>query len=341
MTITLKRLIRKIVLAMTALLVLLALFGVAYERIGQHQAVSEFPAPGQMVDIGGRRIQLDCRGSGSPTVVFESGLDLSGSLSWSAVHDPVAQHTRACAYSRAGMMWSDPVDGPVSAKRVAEDLHAVLNKAGEHAPFVMVGHSLGGPYVMTYTKYFGADVAGLVFVDASHPEQVARTRAVMPEPSTGALKVVAALGWSGAVRAAAPLLIPQSPNQPASQAETVRAYASTSLRALSAENDALDSTLAEAGTFRQLGSRPLFVMTAMKPLSPAALATLKMTPEQGAQLKAVWKELQDDEATWSSQSKHQLLVNSDHYIQFDDPAAVVQAVRFVVDQVRADGAVKP
>lgn len=334
MTITLKHLIRKIALATTAGSVLLVLVGAAYERIGQHQAASEFPAPGRMVDIGGRRIQLDCRGTGSPTVVFESGLDLSGSLSWSAVHDPVAQHTRACAYSRAGMVWSDPAEGPASAKRVAEDLHAALSKAGEHAPFVMVGHSLGGPYIMTYTQYFGADVAGLVFVDASHPEQVARIRAVVPESSTEALQVVAALGWSGVVRAAAPLLIPQSPNQPASEVEAVRAYASTSLRALSAENDALDNTLAEAGTLRQLGSRPLFVMTAMKAHAPAALAALKMTPEQDTQLKAIWKELHEDEATWSSQSKHQLLVNSDHYIQWDDPDAVVQAVRFVVDKVR-------
>jgi len=111
-----------------------------------------FPLQGKLVDIGGRRIQLDCRGTGSPIVIFESGLDINGSLSWSAVHDEIAKTTRACAYSRAGIMWSDPKDGPQNAKTIAEDLHAALAAAGEKPPFVLVGHSLGGPYIMTYTN---------------------------------------------------------------------------------------------------------------------------------------------------------------------------------------------
>ena len=64
---------------------------------------------GRLIDIGGgRHMQIDCRGSGTPTVVFEAGLDTMGSLSWSAVQDPVAATTRACAYSRSGIMWSEP-----------------------------------------------------------------------------------------------------------------------------------------------------------------------------------------------------------------------------------------
>src|SRR3989338_7530568 len=96
--------------------------GVAYDVSGKAQAARDFPPPGKLVDIGGRRMQLDCRGAGSPTVGFESGLDMGGSLSWSAVHGEVAKTTRACAYSRAGMMWSDPHDAPQNGKSVAQDL---------------------------------------------------------------------------------------------------------------------------------------------------------------------------------------------------------------------------
>src|ERR1035438_9396618 len=131
-----------------SLILFVAIAGVVYEMIGRSRAAHEFPPHGKMVDIGGRRIQLDCRGAGTPTVIFESGFDWNGSLSWSAVHDEIAKTTRACAYSRAGIMWSDPKDGTQSGKTIAEDLHAVLATAGESPPFVLVGHSLGGPYIM-------------------------------------------------------------------------------------------------------------------------------------------------------------------------------------------------
>ena len=131
-----------IVLGVAAFAALLVLAGVVYERLGQYRAARDFPPPGKMVDIGGRRIQLDCRGAGSPTVVFEAGLSVEGSLSWSAVQPKIADHTRACAYSRAGLMWSDSSGAPHSAKQVAQDLHAALTNAESerqtpHASIVM------------------------------------------------------------------------------------------------------------------------------------------------------------------------------------------------------------
>jgi len=201
-----KRWIGRIALGLALLLVLIVLVGAGYEAAGRRRAAREFPPPGKLVDIGGRRIQLDCRGAGSPTVVFESGLDINGSLSWSAVHDSIAKTTRACAYSRAGIMWSDPSEGPQTAKTIAEDLHATLRAAREQPPFVMVGHSVGGPYIMTYTKYFGSEVAGLVFVDATHPDQVARFKEVTPvtlHESMRPYRVAAAFSRTGFVRAMA------------------------------------------------------------------------------------------------------------------------------------------
>ena len=174
------RWIRRLGLVLLTIILLAVLIGAGYEVIGRRRAASNFPVQGKLVDIGGRRLQLDCRGAGTPTVVFESGLDMSGSESWSTVHDSIARTTRACAYSRAGIMWSDANSGAQTGKQVAQDLHSALAKAGERAPFVMVGHSLGGPYIMIYTKYFGSDVAGLVFVDPSHPDQVTRFHSLSP-----------------------------------------------------------------------------------------------------------------------------------------------------------------
>lgn len=325
----------RIALGAAAVLALAVLVGVIYEQAGRYRAARDFPPPGRMVDIGGRRIQLDCRGAGSPTVVFEAGQSVDGALSWSAVQPKVAAHTRACAYSRAGLMWSDPSDGPSTAKQVAQDLHAALTRAGEHGPFVMVGQSIGGPYAVTFTRYFGAEVAGLVLVDPSHPDQVARVASYMTESRSLLSRAVMHLGWSGLLRAAAPMLLPQAPHQTARDAQAVRAFAPRSFGTQLAEGDATDRTLAEAGAFRDLGNRPLVVLTAMAPYTGGELRGMKITPEQGVQVQALWKQMHDDIASWSTRGTHRLLPGAGHDIQFDDPDAVVDAVLSVVQQVRA------
>jgi pimeloyl-ACP methyl ester carboxylesterase len=332
---TVKRWLGRIGLGLASLAMLILAVGAGYEMLGRRRAAREFPPQGKLVDIGGRRIQLDCRGSGTPTVVFESGLDVGGSLSWSAVHDSIAQSTRACAYSRAGIMWSDAHDGPQTGKTVVEDLHATLRYAGERAPFVLVAHSLGGPYAMTYTKYFGGDVAGLVLVDASHPDQVARFREVTPVTlgqGTRVYRVASALSWTGLVRAMS--ASEREPNEPEAASRATAAYTSTSLAAMVKESDGFDLTLAEAGTIRQLGARPVFVLTAAKPQSPATLAAMKMTAAQGKRHVELWDQMQDEEAAWSSRSQHWRIPDASHYIQFDRPDVVIEAVRSVVDSVR-------
>ena len=142
------RWLKRIALGVAALGAIAVLSGAIYEELMRRRTLAAFPVPGRLVDVGGgRRIQIDCRGAGSPTVVLESGLDHLGSLSWVAVHDSISTTTRVCAYSRAGIMWSDPSDAPFDLASVARDLHAALRAAGERAPYVLVGHSIGGPYV--------------------------------------------------------------------------------------------------------------------------------------------------------------------------------------------------
>jgi len=329
--------IRRAGIGIVSVIVLVVLVGAGYETVGRRRATKDFPVPGKLVDIGGRRIQIDCRGAGTPTVVFEDGLDMGGSLSWAGVHDSIARTTRACAYSRAGVMWSDASTGPQTGKTVAEDLHLALAKAGERPPYVMVGHSLGGPYIMIYTKYFGPEVAGLVFVDASHPEQPARVKSLTPMTLAAAMKplrVAAMFGRVGVVRRFA--AADSAPPQPVAAVKATAAFASTSLPAMLKEVDGFDQTLAEAGSFRRLGNRPLVVLTATAPMPKEDLAMMKMTAAQGREYQARWLQMQNEEASWSSCSQHQS-VDSGHYIQFEQPQVVVAAMRSVIDSVRSGG----
>ena len=332
-----RRWAKRIGISIGALVVLATLFGAAAEAVMRARAARQYPVLGRLVDIGGRRIQLDCRGAGSPTVVLESGLDTYGSLSWALVHDSIATTSRTCAYSRAGIMWSDAAGGAFDSKTVAEDLHAALAKAGERAPFVVVGHSLGGPYALIFTGLYPAEVAGLVFVDASHPNQFERLRKATGnsmEAPTGMLSAVAALSWTGVMR-----LIPDgAPSKlPPATVRAQHAYLSTSLGSAVRELKAIPSTLEAADQHRQLADRPLVVLTAMAPNPEAVLKSAGLTRDQDDRRRVAWKALHDEEATWSTHSRHELVPDATHYIQFDRPDVVIRAVREVIGAVQQPG----
>ena len=327
---------KRIAVAVASLAVIVVVSGASAELAMRRLETRRYPPPGRLVDIGGRRLQLDCRGAGSPTVVLEAGLDYLGALSWAAVHDSIARTTRTCAYSRAGVLWSDPARGTFDADRAARDLHAALTAAGEAGPFVMVGHSLGGPYVLRFTKLYGAEVRGLVLVDASHPAQFSRFQEATGKwlaPPTGLLQVGASLAWTGIARFAPLGVAP--PAWPTVAVEAPRAYFSRSVGALHAETRAVGATLAAANDARQLGSRPLVVLTAGAATDSATIAAMGLTVEQESRRRAAWRALQADEASRSSHGRQETVPNASHYIQFDRPDVVIGAVRDVVMRARA------
>jgi pimeloyl-ACP methyl ester carboxylesterase len=131
--------------------------------LARHRAVLPIAGQGHAVDVGGRSIYLDCRGTGAPTIVLEAGMG-DGVAGWAPVHDGMAAITRTCAYDRPGRGSSDP-RGRHTVADAADDLRGLLRIAGESPPFIVVGHSLGEVYARVFASRHGADVAGLVLVD--------------------------------------------------------------------------------------------------------------------------------------------------------------------------------
>ncbi|HSK88359.1 MAG TPA: alpha/beta hydrolase, partial [Anaerolineales bacterium] len=184
--------------ASLAALLGLALLGYIYESMAEAADAKAYPPPGQMVDVGGYRLHLNCTGSGSPTVVIDAGHGAS-SDSWAWVQSEVARTTRVCTYDRAGMGWSETSPYPRTARQFAKELHSLLANANEPGPYVLAGHSLGGYTVRVYAHDYPDEVSGLVLIDTQDlPAPDAATP--QPAPKPGGNSLPALLARVGLVR---------------------------------------------------------------------------------------------------------------------------------------------
>jgi pimeloyl-ACP methyl ester carboxylesterase len=139
------------------------------------------PYPGKLIDLGGRRLHLNCSGKGSPTVLVENGGG-SFSMEWTLVQQIVSKDTRICTYDRAGYAWSDHGPMDESIEQVMDDLHLLLRKAAIPTPLIVVCQSLGCIYARAYQRRYPEQIAGLIFVDGTHDEGVTLVQAGERKP---------------------------------------------------------------------------------------------------------------------------------------------------------------
>jgi len=120
--------------------------------------------------IAEKRVEYVIAGRGTPAVVFENGLDGRLEL-WAKVFSEVAKETQVFAYNRPGIGASENVSTPRDGDHIIEELRQNLRETGVAPPYVLVGHSLGGLYMQLYARRYPKEVAGLILVDSTHPEQ--------------------------------------------------------------------------------------------------------------------------------------------------------------------------
>jgi pimeloyl-ACP methyl ester carboxylesterase len=304
--------------------------GAAAEAICEARDRARFPPPGQMVDVGGRRLHLLCKGTArGPTVVIEQGAG-SPSILWWSIQDKVASFARVCTYDRAGYQWSDPAARVRSLEERVADLHAVLADGQVPGPYVMVAHSFGGPLIRLFARTHPDEVAGMVLVDT--PEE-----AVILRPSYGAycrkvslvasgLKIAARFGL---VRLAATFMtgVPDGFDAHAFQALKAMVVRPGLFRAMADDPRAFrrqPGILRSLGGAGALGNTPLVVITHGQPF-----------PGSAAILEEGWVEGQHRLAALSSQSELVVAERSNHMVQSDQPELVIGAINRVVDIVRA------
>jgi pimeloyl-ACP methyl ester carboxylesterase len=303
----------------------LGALGGGYQTLQEFLDRRQYATPGQLVDVGGHRLHLSCRGSGSPTVILESGLGATSSY-WAWISSAVANNTKVCVYDRAGRGWSDPAVDPQDGNTVARDLHVLLARARVAGPFVLVGHSSGAQYVRIFAGRYPEQVAGMVLLDGqpaeaferlpAFPSFYNRFRRIFP-----LLPSMARLGVARLVLALMP-----AGSLPANTWEIQRMHGSSPrlYRSMADEFAELPASLQQARSFQTLGDRPLVVVTATV----------------GAQ--AGWLPLQDELAMLSTNSSHRAAPYEHEALVMDEAGArvSVEAIKDVIQAVHLHAPVK-
>jgi pimeloyl-ACP methyl ester carboxylesterase len=306
-----------VVYPLCAVLALSAVGGIT-ETVWEAASHNPHPAAGATFDVGGHRLYLECSGTGNPTVLLSNGAG-EHTPSWAWITPAVARDTRVCAYDRAGLGWSSSAAGPQDGVELATDLHGLLQAAQVPGPYVLAGHSVGGAYEMIFAARYPNEVAGMVLLDSSSPEQFRlptypsfysgyrRVSALFPTLARlGLARVASGTGFAGlppAARSQEQALV-STPAEQNGQRD---------------EWSMLPTAFNQAKALRDFGAKPLVVITA------------------GQGQLSGWSAAQDKLAKLSTNSAHRTIAGVEHAALLDDQRFAgnsSQAIRDVVTSVR-------
>jgi pimeloyl-ACP methyl ester carboxylesterase len=300
----------------------------------------------------GRRINVHCVGRGSPAVVFLQGGE-GMIFNWAKVQPAVSAITRTCLYDRGGFGWSDPPRYPVTALTVTDELHDVLSRAGVREPVVLVGHSIGGFYATMYADRFPQAVAAMVLVDPGFAGQSSGAegeRAVVEQGNfrrgEGDLVRCAELARRGKLDAGNLAehhcyTLPSDARDAATAAYALHAITgphwyeaehSQSVNYFSADGDLSVSHQQERDAARSFADMPLVVLS-----RDIWVDAPWRSPADAQSYRDRWRAGHVALAARSSRGRFAIVPGSDHFIQKDQPDAVIDAIREVVTAVRDGG----
>lgn len=311
--------IKRIIGGIGGVILLLSLAGALYQVIATKIDVQRYPPPGEFVDIGGYRLHVKMSGQGDIPVIMEAG---GGGclLNWHLVEPDVAQFARVLIYDRAGYGWSDPGPKPRTPAQTVTELKALLHHANIPGPYVFVGSSFGGIVLRLYANRYPDDVAGMVLADAGYEGQQPRRTGLAGTSFRSRVhrRITLVTTYLGITR----LLSLFRPQFSSVEPQEIRSVY-TALRLQTTYVTAVLELMAGAEEgFQQLrtgenllGDTPLIVLTA------------------GRNLTQTWKDIQQELAQKSTNSRHIIAEGSGHSIQFERPDLVITAIHDVAECV--------
>ncbi len=269
--------------------------------------------PGRLIAVDGVQLHLLCRGRGAPSVILDSGLG-GVALEWEAVQQALAGELTVCSYDRAGMGWSDAPKAPRTTGRIVTELRNLLQQGKVAPPYVLVGHSFGGYTAQLFASRYRRDVAGLVLLDSSHPEQVERFLA----PPIGLRTVPRRRG----------VMIMSAPPMPRALPDHLKIPVARLLAQYKSMRTTHDELMHFADSAHQVRDADVRLEVPIVVVSRGRHEWSRGA--KGALKERLWRTLQEELSLLSPRSAHLLALQSGHHIHLEQPQLVADAVRMVV-----------
>ena len=314
------------------------LVGLGYEFLGEWRDSRRFPPPGRMFELSGCKIHLNQQGTGGPAVILESGIAAS-SLSWLHVQPRVAEFTTVCSYDRAGLGWSTGSYKPNAPEEIVSRLHQLLQLSGVAPPYILVGHSFGGLVIRAFAHVYGAEVAGLVFVDPVSVETWAQCSPQderrLDRGATLSLRG-AWLARFGIVRATLAILAKGGRRFPSLMAQTTAKQGAAMMARLAGEVRKLPPSawpIVRAHWSKPKAFRAMAAQLRSLPVCAQAVSAMPLSPHLPFIVlsagDATDHEISERES-WVNQSRcgrHTRVAGTKHWLHLERPDIVVSAVR--------------
>lgn len=320
--------------------------GWAYQALGIARDDRKFPMPGRLVDARGARLHLVEAGNGTPAVILEAGIAAS-SLNWTRLQAEIAGFTRVYSYDRASLGWSDRAVSARTVSSAVDDLHTLIEAAQIPAPFVLAGHSFGGMLVRCYAARFPERVGGLVLLDPLVSEEWANPSDTQRKTLRRAARLSrrgALLARFGIVRGCLSLLSSGRQMVPSMVAKAAsRGGGESAMSRLVREVQKMPPETwpqvrahwcrpkSFLGMASYLESLPASSVEAGRCELPPSIPVTVFSAANSTEIQIAGR---DAIARRSLRGKHIIAEKSGHWIHFDEPELVIQAIREMVDAVR-------
>ena len=282
------------------------------------------------MDVGGQTLHINSMGEGSPVVVLEAGAG-GTSLDWAHVQSALAKGTRVCAYDRAGLGWSESGLDPRTIQQLVEELHTLLRESGEKPPYLLVGHSFGGMVMKYYAAVYPNDVAGLVLVDGIHEDFFSQMPSQVSDGIGAQLKMLSMgriFAKTGLPRLLMPPLAARGLPEDIQPAANALGYRGKVYKTVHDEAQNFETS---AALLRKTTSFPNDIPVTILSRTKAEQWPSNVDADEA---EAIWQDLQTAHLAISEKATHISVEDSGHYIQIEQPEAVIKAITDMLEEIK-------